>query len=245
MKAQFKSIRWQFTGPLAGSRDPNSMGDINTRNRQESYSSLALGGRVAQKTYLFVQGLFQREHYEVNKDLDSAIYTGALGVIWEGTAKSAGEFSVGWQTRNMDRASTRGSGASSGLYMNGGMQWKPQEQTHLNWNLYRRTSETVLANTLYYTATGTRLDMVHAVTRKWNVTAQVNYERDTYSDQIFGDGTRGARQDDYLTFGGGLWYQIQPWLGARLTYLYTERLSNVMSVQYNANQTMASIQAQF
>jgi hypothetical protein len=53
------------------------------------------------------------------------------------------------------------------------------------------------------------------------------------------------RQDDFLSLGGGLWYQIQPWLGARLTYMHAQRLSNFISVEYNANQAMVSLQAQF
>jgi len=243
--AQLKSIRWQFTGPLAGSRAPGTLGDINTRNRQESYASLAAGSQIAPKTYLFIQGLLQKEHYEVNKDLDSTTYTGALGITWEATAKSTGNFSIGWQNRIMDRFSTRGSGTFSGLYFNGNLLWQPQEQTRITWGVYRRTNETVLGDTRFYVSTGTTFDFVHAFTKKWSFVGQVMFEHDNYSDPIFADGKREDRQDNYTTLGGGLIYQIQPWLGVRLNYLYTERLSNFVSVQYNANQAMLSVQAQF
>ena len=245
VRASHKYIDYQFTGPLAGTRVPGTAGDINTRNRMERYDSLALGGRVAPNTYLYVKGMYQRELYEVNKDLDSTVVTLAGGSTWEGLAKSTGSFDIGWQTRTMDRASSRGTGVYGTMYFNGNFAWKPQEQTKVNVSFYRRTNETVLAETRFYTGTGTTFDVNHAVTKKWNVTGQVMYEHDTYSGPITADNMRAVRQDDYLTFGGGLWYQIQPWLGARLNYLYTERLSNFISTQYNANQMMLSLQAQF
>jgi hypothetical protein len=246
VRAQSKYIRYQFTGPLAGSREPGTAGDINTRNRMERYDSLALGGRVAPNTYVYVKGMYQSEQYEVNKDLDSHILTFAGGSTWEGLAKSTGSFDIGYQARTMDQASTtRGNGAFSTIYFNGNFLWTPQEQTKVNLSFYRRTSETVLAQTRFYTATGTTFDVVHALTGKWNVTGQVMYEHDKYSNSSTADNMTDVRQDDFLSLGGGLWYQIQPWLGARLAYLHAQRLSNFISVEYNANQTMVSLQAQF
>jgi hypothetical protein len=102
-----------------------------------------------------------------------------------------------------------------------------------------------LAQTRYFLATGTTVDVRHALTRKWHAVAQLMYEHDSYSDPITADGKTDMRRDDYTTLGGGFLYQIQPYLGARLNYLYTERLSNFISTQYNASQVMLSIQGQF
>ena len=246
IRARAKYIGWQFYGPLAGSAsNPGNFGDINTRNRVERYASFAAGGQVASKTYLYLEGLLQKVSYLINTPLDSTIYTGTMGVKWEATAKSTGDFQVGWQNRVMDQASTRGSGTYSGLYFNGAMQWKPQTQTQVNWAVYRRTNETVLSQTRFFTATGTTVDASHAVTMKWHITGQFMFEHDSYSDPITAGAENAIRQDNYTTLGGGLLYQIQPWLGARLNYLHTQRLSNFISVEYNANQAMLSLQAQF
>lgn len=245
VRARAKTIRWQFIGPNAGPRDGSSFGDINTRNRLENYAALALGGRVMPKTYAFIEGWVAEEIYEINKDLDSTIYTGTLGAIWEVTGKTTGQVGIGWQRRIMDRASTRGSGSFSGLYFNGNIMWKPQDRTTLSLGVYRRTNETVVGGTLYFVSTGTTLDVNHALTNKWRVTGQFVYNHDTYSDPISADGKQATRDDGYFTVGAGVWYQIQPWLGARATYTYAERLSNFESVEYNGSVGMISLQAQF
>lgn len=246
IRARAKYIGWQFLGPLAGSRIPGTFGDINTRNRKENYGSLAVGGRVAPKTYAYLEGLVQQENYEVNKDLDSTIYTALVGAQWQAMAKTMGNFGIGWQNRVYDHSSqTRGTGKFSGLYFNGNLKWKPQEQTQVNLAVYRQTNETVLAQTRFFIATGTTLDVRHALTRKWHAIAQFMFEHDSYSDPITADGKRDMRRDNYTTLGGGVLYQVQPWLGARLNYLYTERLSNFVSPQYTASQVMLSIQGQF
>lgn len=245
IRARFKSLRWEFIGPNAGPRDGISFGDINTRNRLEHYVALAVGGRVAPKSYVYLEGWASRHLYEINKELDSATYVASLGATWEATGKTTGNFSIGWQAKNLDRASTRGSGTFSGFYFNGYVIWKPQEQTMVILGPYRRTNETVLGGTRYFISTGTTLDIGHAFTQKWRGTLQFVYDHDTYSDPIFADGKRLQRKDDYVTLGAGLWYQIQPWLGIRTTYTYGERLSNFDSVQYTSSVLMLSAQGQF
>jgi hypothetical protein len=245
VRARVKTIRWQFIGPNAGPRDGSSFGDINTRNRLENYAALALGGRVMPKTYMFVEGWVGEEIYEINKDLDSTTYTGTVGAVWDVTGKTSGQIGIGWQRRIMDRASTRGAGSFSGLYINGMVLWRPDERTSINLGVYRRTNETVLGGTLYFVSTGTTLDISRALTNKWRVTGQFVYNHDTYSDPIVAEGQQATREDGYITLGAGLWYQIQPWLGARATYTYSERLSNFEGVEYAANVGMVSLQAQF
>ena len=247
VRARFKSIRWEFIGPNAGPRDGTSFGDINTRNRLEHYASLAVGGRVAPKSYVFLEGWTSRQLYEINKELDSTVYVMSLGSTWEATGKTTGNFAMGWQGRHMDRpsAGTRGSGTFSSLYFNGYVTWKPQEQTQVNWGIYRRTNETVLGGTRYFISTGTTLDVGHSFTEKWRGTLQLVYDHDTYSDPITAEGKTAQRKDNYLTLGAGLWYQIQPWLGTRATYTYGERLSVFNSVEYTSSVLMLSAQAQF
>ncbi len=247
LRARYKYIRWQFIGPQAGPRDGTSFGDINTRTRVENYVALAAGRRLAPKTYLFLQGTASRHIYEINKELDSRTFGAAVGATWEVTGKTTGEVSVGWQAKNLDKASagTRGNSNFSGLAVNGNIDWLPQERTQVKLGLYRRTSEAVLGGTRFLVSTGTHLNLRHAFTYKWSATAHIVYNADRYSDPIVAEGKFQTRRDDYLTLGGGLWYQIQPRLGVRAVYSYAERLSNFLSVQYVANVWMLSAQAQF
>jgi hypothetical protein len=246
VRARFKYIRWEFIGENAGPRDGRSFGDINTRNRVENYYAIAAGARVAPKTYLFIEEWIGTHIYEINKELDSTDYTTAAGARWEATGKTVGEVTVGWQQKTYSNPSgIRGSGDFSGLYVNGNLYWTPQERTQVIFNLFRRTNETVVGGTRFFVSTGAGIDVRHAFTKKWRATLQFLYDHDSYSDPIFADNKSLTRKDNYLTIGPGIWYQIQPWLGARATYFYTERLSNFDSVQYNANVLMVSVQAQF
>jgi len=246
-RLRFTSTRWEFIGVNAGSRDGSGTGDINTRNRLENYSALALGGRVAPKTFLFVEGSVAQAIYEINKPLDSATYTGVVGYKWEVTGKTKGELKVGWLEKTFDRASPGGSGHFNGLTVDGNISWQPQEQTRVTLLLYRQTNETAFAETRFFVSTGATVILTHAFTRKWRATGLLGYNHDRYSNPVFSnlDGKTVTRDDNYVTAGVGLWYQVQPWLGMRVTYTYTERLSNLDSVQYNANTAMISAQAQF
>jgi hypothetical protein len=255
-RARIKSIQWEFIGPNAGPRDGVTFGDINTRNRQETYYSVAVGARVAPKTYVFLEEWIGKYVYEINKALDSTTFTTTVNARWEMTGKTIGELALGWQQKTFDNPSTvfapgvgltqiRGTGNFSGLYFNGNIFWTPQDRTQVIFNVFRRTNETVLGGTRFFVSSGFGVDVRHAITKKWRATLQLVYDHDSYSDPIFADGKARTRKDNYLTFGPGVWYQIQPWLGARFTYTYTERLSNFDSVQYNANVLMLSVQAQF
>lgn len=244
-RLRLKSTRWEFIGVNAGPRDGVSAGDINTRNRLENYSALALGGRVAPKTYLFVEGTAEQAIYEINKQLDSSTYTENIGAKWEATAKTQGELKFGLRQRYMATASPRGAGKFNGFNMDGNILWRPQERTQVTLAFYRKTNETVLPGTTFFVSTGTNLTLTHAFTQKWRATANFSYNKDRYSDFFFTDNKTLRRIDNYFTGGVGLWYQIQPWLGARATYTYNERLSNSDSAQYNANFAMLSLQAQF
>ena len=247
IRARYKYLHWQFIGPQAGPRDGTSFGDINTRNRVENYVALAAGRRLAPKTYLFLQGTASRHMYEINKELDSATFGAAVGATWEVTGKTTGEVSVGWQAKNLDQASagTRGNSRFSGFAFTGTVSWSPQKRTRVKVSGYRRTNETILGGTRFVVRTGTSLSLSHALAYKWRATARFAYNHDGYSDPIFAEGKRQKRRDDYLTLGGGLWYQIQPWLGIRTAYSYAERLSNFLSVQYVASIWMISAQGQF
>ena len=244
-RLRLKSTRWEFIGVNAGTRDGSAFGDINTRNRLENYSALALGAKVAPKTYLFIEGSASDAIYEINKQLDSATYTQTIGAKWEATAKTAGELKIGWMEKIFDHASTLGTAHYNGLMVDGNISWMPQERTQVVLAVYRKTNETVIPGTAFVVTSGANGSLTHAFTQKWRATAGAGYNHDRYSDPIFSDGKFGNRTDNYVTFGGGLWYQIQPWLGTRLTYTYNERLSNFDSNQYNANSAMISIQAQF
>lgn len=246
-RLRLKSTRWEFIGVNAGARDGSGIGDINTRNRLENYSALALGGRVAPKTYLFVEGSAAQAIYEINKPLDSSTYTAVVGGKWEVTGKTQGELKVGWLEKTFTQASSLGSGNFNGYTVNGNILWRPQEQTQVALALYRQPNETVIPGTGYFVTTGGALSVTHELTYKWRATAFLGYNHDRYSNAVFSvlDGKTETRRDNYPTAGVGLWYQIQPWLGMRATYTYNERLSNLDSVQYNANTAMISIQAQF
>ncbi len=250
IRARYKAIRWQFIGPLAGTTgDPNTFGDINTRNRLEHYVSLAFGRRIAPKTYLFIEQNFQREIYDINKDLNSFSYGTGLGLKWDITEKTSGGASIGWMRRNVDRASIRttesGAGTFEGLYFNAGLGWTAPTRTTVSLNAYRSINETVLGGTTFFVSTGMVLNLSQPISNKWNIVGQFIYNHDDYSGPIFSDNKTGTRRDDYITAGAGLTYQIQPWLGARVQYTYTQRESVFGSVDYKASTTMASLQAQF
>ncbi len=172
-------------------------------------------------------------------------YHAGLGAKWEVTGKSVGEVSVGWVAKTFKQASTRGSGSFSGLGFRLNTYWMPQEQTRLTLSLYRQPQETTQRDTRFFVRTGTYVQLHHGLTYKRQAAAAFLYNHDSYSDPVLLDNKRAKRDDDYTTLGAGESYQIQPWLGARTTYTYTQRLSNFMSLPYVANLWMISLQAQF
>ena len=245
VRLRLNSTQWEYIGPNAGSTGGSASGDINTRNRLENYAALALGGRVATRSYLFVEGSAAKAAYEINTPLDNSTYTGTVGLRLEPTGKTQGELKVGWQRKALDRASSGSSNEFSGLNLDGRLFWLPRERTRIDLTLYRRTNETVLTQTSFYVSTGATLSIIQTFYSKWRADAALSYDRDRYSNPTFFDNKFLTREDSYLTAGLGISYQMRPWLGLRAAYTYLERLSNADSIQYNANVAMVSIQAQF
>ena len=134
----------------------------------------------------------------------------------------------------------------SGPAFRGNIFWSPQEQTTVSLGLSRTTNETVVGGTRTFVRTGFSLHGQHAFTYKLRATGRLFYAHDEYGPDPITTATQTAiRADDYFDIGVGLWYQVQPWLGARATYTNSRRLSNFTSVEYVANVMMLSLQAQF
>ncbi len=246
IRAQYKYLDWQFIGPQAGPSNATGPGDISTRNRIENYYGLATGGRIAPKTNVYLQGLIAKHVYQFNTALDSTTYNLGAGVSWEVTGKTAGQLSIGWQKKAFDQPSQgRGTGNFSSLAFRGSAFWAPQPRTAVNLAVWRSSEETTLGGTRFFVSTGLGLQATHSFTYKWRATARFNYNHVYWSDPITTVEKTATRRDDNFDVGAGLWYQIQPWLGTRVAYTYSKRISNFESVAFDANVVMLSIQAQF
>jgi len=156
-----------------------------------------------------------------------------LGLTWEATAKITGTIKGGFVTRDYDGPSDDW----DGFGMEANLDYKISPYYSLRFNGFRKVLETSVTAEegwygTYYISTGGSLSLVHVFTYKISAFAKVFYFNDDYRE----NGLIGRRRDDdRIGFGLGVDYQIQDWLGCKLTYDFVDNDSNIGVEDYTEN----------
>ncbi|MFH0813618.1 MAG: outer membrane beta-barrel protein, partial [Pseudomonadota bacterium] len=161
-----------------------------------------------------------------------------FGLTWEATAKITGTIKGGYVTRDYDGPSDDW----DGFGMEGNLEYKISPYYLLSFKGFRKLLETSVTEYsitggpgvygTYYTSTGGSLSLTHRFTYKISAMAEALYFSDDYRER----GTLGRkRNDDRFGFGLGVNYQIQDWLGCKLSYHFLDNDSNIGVEDYTEN----------
>ena len=241
-----QSLRWTYLN--------NNQGII--RDRLSNYASLRFSGRAFPNTSALLDFSVVQEIYDENKNLDNAIYTVSTGANWEATGNTGGEILVGYQFLKFSRTQVNQPGpvlslfrrdedSAGNLFVAGKLYWIPLSGLTVTLQPYRTIQQTVVPGTSFFTATGVNLAVVHDLTERMYLTANLGYEHDKFSTPAGAVAPTPARSDKLKNIAVGLNYRAVKWLGVSLQYMFEDRDSNLADFNYQASTAMVSVQTFF
>ena len=241
--------RWTFLN--------NNQGPI--RDGVYNYGGFSLLGNFFANTSLVANFRVLSTDYDQNQNLDSTIYTMSAGARWTPTGITTVDFLAGYQVLQLTHAPVNqpppilsqynrppGSPSSaSGPFLSGTLTWIATPTLKLAVQPYRSIQPSVFAGTFFFTATGVNLSAVQTVTDRIELTANLGYEDDEFSESGGSAPVGPARNDKLRNIAVGLNYRAVKWVGLGFQYVYENRSSNQASFNYDASTFMLSAQALF
>jgi hypothetical protein len=166
-----------------------------------------------------------------------------LGLTWEATSKITGTIKGGYTYRNYDGDTDD----FDGFGMKGDLIYKLTSYTTFGLSGFRKPVDTSVTQEeawygVYYVSSGGTLSVDHKLTHKISANAHVSYTNDDYQEK----GQAGKRRDDdRYGIGVGVNYQIQDWLGCKISYNYVDNDSNFDNEDYRNNIVAGKISLAF
>jgi hypothetical protein len=241
-----QTLRWTYLN--------NNQGII--RDRLSNYAGIRFSGQAFPNTSALLDFSVIQEIYDENKNLDNNIYTVSTGANWQATGVTGGEILVGYQFLKFSNAQVNQSGpllslfqrdadSAGGLFVAGKVYWIPLSGLTFTLQPYRTFQQTVVAGTSFFTATGVNLSAVRELTERIDLTANLGYEHDKFSNAAGVVASTPARTDTIRNIAVGLNYRAVKWVGVSLQYVFEDRNSSAQEFNYQSNTAMVSLQAFF
>lgn len=154
------------------------------------------------------------------------------GVTWDATAKTTGQFKIGYHKKTFD---TDLGGDTSGLSTEAKVIWKPKTYSTVTATLSRSAYDSALGGISQSFEAGiAQVDWVHELTRLTELQAGASYENDKY-DQ--------GRKDDLTGVYIGVSYALRRNLTIGARYDYTSRNSNAAGADFDDNRIAIGLKA--
>lgn len=185
--------------------------------------------RFLPRTSALVELRQSHDNQQNRAEGDASNYIVNVGLHWDAPGKLSGDLKGGWERKKyQDGLSKSTSHVETDVTFN--------QTTYTVWNLKltraliaTSVAQGAAANGPYFTETGGNVTLRHYVTSRVVTNLSTGYFNDKYPDpDTFGEN----RTDKRFTFGGGVGYQPQEWLGAGLNYGYTNNNSTIKFYSY-------------
>ncbi len=167
---------------------------------------------------------------DIENPLDSEETRILVGAQWEGTTQTAGYVKLGNRKKEFKDA-TRDD--FSGFDWQVGVIWTPKTYSTLELTTFTNTNETFGEGNFIDTDT-VQVTWQHEWLDRVSTTLRTSYIVDKFTGET-------DRQDDNLTFGASLNYQMQRYILVQLGYDYEERDSNRNDIDFDRNLLTLSV----
>ncbi len=182
------------------------------------------------KTRFLLEGGYKTFDYfdkSAPLDLTSIELSILLGIKWDVTDKTSGEFKIGYLVKDIEDPELPD---YAGWSMKSEVAWKIRTYSELTLELARMTKESPHTIASYYVSSQLTLDWDHEFSEKLEFIGDLAYLNDDY--KTISD---TERNDNLLDLSAKLIFKIRPWLHLTGRYLYTSRNSTFPGIDYKAN----------
>lgn len=218
---EHQSLRYQNNGQQGRDLDIYSIGLKGYYNATPKLSAVAELRR-------------QYYDYRVNSPLDGERITALLGVRWEATAKTSGEFKVGRQQRSYDDPTV--SLGSIGNAWEGSLLWEPRSYSKVLLGWVQQSEEASLGGaggTL--TTRNYTMNWSHGFSEFLRMDNEVTFTRNNF----------GTRKDTQLKLAARLSYQINDLFDIGAEFTRTVRESTDVTAEFEDNIIMFEFNARY
>lgn len=152
-----------------------------------------------------------------------------IGAQWEMTGLTTGKLQLGGVEKDFDNAQERD---FSGFTLTAEVTWEPRPTDRIDITVSREPRESTRATASYYIANSAAVSWSSALTDLVTFSASMEIQTDNYSDD---------REDDLITAGYGLIYDLTDRLDVAGSYTLRSRDSNQIGLDYDVNVFMITL----
>ena len=211
-------------------------------DRDEHLMGPSVFWKVFPKTDVRLNYNFGITQFRVSADRDVRRHQLLAALRGDLTPKLSSTFRIGIERREPRSSSRLG---YTGLIMGGDWLYRPTERTTLSLVTDRSVQESTFGDVPYYVSTSASVALHQQFFGKLTATLRVTAGMNDYpSKQTLNNQTKW-RKDEFVAFGGGLDYEIQPWLSVGGEYTHTGRWSNFAPFKFQDDKFTGKITLQF
>jgi len=213
--------------------------DNGFRDRTDNAFSGFVFFKIRPKTALFVQYHHIDMEYDVQTDQrDGAIEEYLLGMTWDLTAKTRGNLSAGFGTREYQ---DRDLDEAERITFQANLSYLFSPKTQIAINGYHRNEESVYTDFGYTLTTGASVSYTQTLTHKISFDLDFSYRRDDYKDRLDQTTGTGDAKEEFYTVSPSLSYAVNRWLIASMAYEHRDNSSDFEDNAYTGNTYMVKI----
>ena len=218
--------------------------DNHDRDRTLPKAILRFGYEYMPGRRLFIQGQVNRVNYDQKvdnsgQDRSSKGYKITAGMNFDLTHLLVGDIFVGFLEQNYPDYTT--STSISDPLVGFHLTWFPTRLTTVHLNLDRNPEETTEPNSPGYLSTAFSTAIEHELKRNIILTARFGYTENKYKQNVNLPGLKENENDTEVRLGGK--YLFSRRFFASAEYIYQRRRSDIPTQEYNVNQGMLSLGA--
>ena len=207
----------------------------NDRDRQDTTYTGRLSYDILSKTSVFAE--YQRIDVDYDllvPDKDSEVQNGNVGIKWDVTAKSSGQFKVGQSSRDHESASLVTADTDELFYqLQIGHTFTPK--TSLGLTGTRRLSETTVVGTNFILNHQVSMNYKQRLSAKIVANLDASYSRDEFDGLITLGSVTKEREDSTVLITPAIDYLMKDWFIVSLSYSLAERDSNFDTYDFTTN----------
>ena len=245
-KLGLNATRFDYDDVLTGST-PSTTLEMSSRNRWMYTPEIRLGYFIQPQYEAFVKFEYKEAAYDtlvkangnggaVNRN--STGYNATTGLAFDLTDLVTGDVSVGYIERKYESSLLKTISGVNG-FLN--LKWRPTAITTVNGGVFRNINETTQLGVAGIFSTGVNLGVEHELKRNVQLHAGGNFNYLDYNNYT----AAAARTDNMYGANVGTKYLVNRHFNADLSYTYQNRDASVVNANYDINQVMLNLRAQY
>lgn len=211
-------------------------------DRNEHLMGASVFWKVFPKTDVRFNYNFGLSRFRFSDDRDFTRHQFLVALRGEVTSKLSSTFRIGLEKRDPDSSFQPG---YFGPIMGGDWIYRPTERTMLTLVADRSVQESTFGDVPFYVSTSVSLALHQQIFRKLTGNVRISVGMNDYPSKQTLNGETKWRKDEFLAYGAGFDYEIQPWVMVGFEYAHTGRWSNFAPFQFQDDRFTGKIIFQF